>query len=83
VKYYLLGDRIPDITNQEQRNYMAKFTVGAGASGMGIEFRCPKKGEWYLSGAIPVAYCAPNDFTTAYHIMKIVKIKRYEVIEEV
>jgi hypothetical protein len=26
-------------------------------------FRCPRKGEWYLSGARPMAWRAPNDFT--------------------
>lgn len=33
------------------------------------EFRAPKKGEWYLSGAIPCAYQAPNDLLSAYHIL--------------
>lgn len=32
------------------------------------EFRTPKKGERYISGAIPVAYLAPNDLRTEYHI---------------
>jgi hypothetical protein len=83
MKYYSLGDYIKGIPHDKQQEFMAKFTVGAGASGMGIEFRCPKKGEWYLSGAIPVAYQAPNDLTTEYHIMKIVKIRRIETIEEI
>jgi len=30
--------------------------------------RCPKKGEWFLSGAIITAYQAPNDLSMAYHI---------------
>jgi hypothetical protein len=30
--------------------------------------RPPKKGEWYLSGAILEAWRAPNDLTTAYQI---------------
>lgn len=30
--------------------------------------RCPKKGEYYLSGAIVTAYKAPNDLTTPYFI---------------
>lgn len=34
------------------------------------EFRAPRKGEWYLSGAIPGAYCAPNDLPTQHHILK-------------
>ena len=73
-KYYPLGDRLPSVPNHEQRDYLARTTS---------EFRAPKKGEWYLSGAIPNAYLAPNDFTQKFNIMKIVKIKRIEVIEEV
>lgn len=33
------------------------------------EQRKPKKGEWYLSGAIAEAYCAPNNLSTVYHIL--------------
>jgi hypothetical protein len=32
------------------------------------EFREPKKGEWYLSGAIVEAYRSPNDLSTKYWI---------------
>jgi len=32
------------------------------------EYRAPKRGEWYLSGAIIDAYQAPNDLDTAYWI---------------
>jgi len=35
------------------------------------EFRPPRRGEWYLSGARVVAYRAPNDFTTPYHIARL------------
>lgn len=37
------------------------------------EFRAPLKGEWYLSGAIPAAYCARSDLTTAYQILRKVE----------
>lgn len=37
------------------------------------EHRCPRKGEWYLSGAIIEAYKAPNDLTTAYPIAVLKK----------
>ena len=37
------------------------------------EKRPPRKGEWYLSGAIPQAYQAPNDLNSAYHILSPVK----------
>jgi len=47
--------------------------------------REPRKGEWYLSGARPMAYRAPNNLSTRYGILRLVKIKRstittYEVI---
>lgn len=34
------------------------------------EHRPPRTGEFYLSGALPCAYRAPNDLGTAYHIMR-------------
>jgi hypothetical protein len=37
--------------------------------------RPPRKGEYYLSGAIPAAYIAPNDLTTAYLIVEPVEPK--------
>ena len=36
------------------------------------EFRCPRKGEWYLSGAIVCAYKAGGNFTSKYHIARLV-----------
>lgn len=44
--------------------------------------RPPKKGEWYLSGAIPTAYRAPNDLTTSYHIMKLVRVETITTVTE-
>jgi len=36
---------------------------------MSTDFRDPRKGEWFLSGAKPGAYKAPNDLTgMSYHI---------------
>lgn len=40
------------------------------------EYREPKKGEWYLSGAKVVAYRAPNDLSTKYFIAKPVLVER-------
>ena len=49
--------------------------------------RPPKKGEWYLSGAAPMAYRAPNDLTSSYHIMKLVRVRTtttaVETVEEI
>lgn len=33
-----------------------------------LAFRPPKKGEYYLSGAIVTAYRAPNDLSTPYWV---------------
>lgn len=38
------------------------------------DFRPPKKGEWYLSGAVVEAYYAPNDLTTPHLIANIVEV---------
>lgn len=40
------------------------------------EKRCPKRGEWFLSGAIAEAYKAPNDLSQEYHIAKLVRIEQ-------
>ena len=71
-KIYPLGDRVPGVSSVEQRNYMAGTTS---------EVRAPKKGEWYLSGALPHAYLAHDDLTQQFTIMALVKIKRLQVIE--
>ncbi len=44
------------------------------------EFRCPKAGEWFLSGAIVQAYKAKNNLSTKYHIARIVNTKTEQVI---
>lgn len=36
------------------------------------EFRRPRKGEWYLSGAILEAYRAPSDLSAEFHIARLV-----------
>jgi len=36
------------------------------------EKRPPKAGEWYISGAIPEAYLAPNDLSTPFDIAALV-----------
>jgi hypothetical protein len=37
------------------------------------EFREPRAGEWYLSGAIPEAWRAPNALSTKFHILQQVE----------
>jgi hypothetical protein len=45
-------------------------------------FRAPKKGEWYLSGAKPLAYRAPNDLSTEFRIMALVAVEKRTVVTE-
>ena len=50
------------------------------------DFRAPLKGEWYLSGSVPAAYKAPNDFDIKFYIAKLVLVEEktvttYKVIE--
>ena len=40
------------------------------------EFRTPRAGEWYLSGALPTAWRAPNDLTQEFHILRLVVVNR-------
>lgn len=35
-----------------------------------VRFGAPRKGEYYVSGAIPMAYIAPNDLTMEYLIVE-------------
>jgi hypothetical protein len=35
------------------------------------EFRPPKKGEFYLSGAVPEVYRALEDLESSYHIVRL------------
>lgn len=41
------------------------------------EFREPKRGELFISGAIPEAYKATNDLKQKYHIAKDVNILKF------
>ena len=46
--------------------------------------RPPRAGEYYISGAIPIAYRAVNDLTTAYHIAGLVEVKQittYQIVK--
>jgi len=39
-------------------------------------FGLPKKGEFFLSGAIPEVYKAPNDLTVKYWVLRRKNVKR-------
>jgi hypothetical protein len=54
------------------RERVKKINLGAVATG---EKRAPRKGEWYLSGAIVGAYKAPNDLDTVFQIARVIRTK--------
>jgi hypothetical protein len=45
------------------------------------EYREPRRGEYYLSGAQPRAYRALNDLSSKYHIMELVLLERKTHVE--
>jgi hypothetical protein len=45
------------------------------------EFRPPKAGEWYISGAIPAGYYTKNNLSTAYNIAQRVRVKKVVLIK--
>jgi hypothetical protein len=83
IKLYQLGDRHPE------QKFGPLATIGHSDNAiMAInsrQRRCPKKGEWYLSGALPKAYRSPNDLSTEYLIATIVRVKKetnYNITEK-
>jgi len=66
IKYYPLVDE-----KFKHKNCMAVKTG---------EKRKPLKGEWFISGAIPEAYKAPNDLSQEYFIAKIVEVEKVQTI---
>jgi len=93
-QYFLLGD-LATLSEREQIGITGKNTFTAGkylkSNGINIrakvtgEYREPRKGEWYISGARPQAYKAPNDLNTKFMVAVLVKvdIKTKTIITEV
>ena len=69
-KYYPLAD---EPSPEELYNLQVPNKVGIRAMATG-EIREPRKGEWFLSGAIVEAYRANNDLSIAYNIAKLVVV---------
>lgn len=47
-----------------------------------LEFRCPRKGEWYVSGAIPEAWKTPADLDCPHWIVEPIKqtpMRKYHI----
>jgi len=61
--FYPLADYHPE--NFRHHNIKAKWNG---------EKRQPKKGEWYLSGAIIEAYQAKNDLSSVFHIATLCQV---------
>lgn len=72
LKLYPLGDRL-SIAEQKQFNLKPMDYHGNIKAIYQGEKRCPRKGEWYLSGAEVHAYRASNDLSSVYMIAKLVK----------
>lgn len=51
----------------EQQGSLTRKTARYAKTG---EFRPPKRGEFFLSGAPPEVYRTPNDLSQSYHIMR-------------
>ena len=75
IKLYPIGDGL----SSEERKFFGVRLNDVWAKDISAvrtsSRREPKKGEWYLSGAIPTAYKAPNDLSTEYVIAKLVKVE--------
>ncbi len=67
-KYFPLADK-PNDSELEQLGVPDDVGIRAVPTG---EMRAPKRGEWYLSGAIIEGYRAANDLSTAYYIARLV-----------
>lgn len=70
--YYPVVDFVPGF----ERTFVHGTISGKGIAGKWTgEKRAPKAGEYYISGAIPQVYRAPNDLTQDHAIARLVRIK--------
>lgn len=69
-KYFPLAD---EPSPEDLYNLEVPDRVGVRAMATG-EMRKPRKGEWFLSGAIIEAYRANNDLAIEYKIAKLVVV---------
>lgn len=73
-KFYPLADSVP-VEDRRRLGLPLYATIRPGTAHAVRtgEFRPPRAGEWYLSGAVVAAYRAPNDLSTSYHIARLVR----------
>lgn len=98
TKLYPLADFLEDAEIDRLGLYRRRGKNGTPLSGDAFEdrggrhvdvfaikkvFRKPKKGEWYLSGAIVEAYKAPHDLSIEYWVAEIRTFQRVEYLKEV
>jgi hypothetical protein len=90
-KLHRLADRPTpaECTSLGVKNRRGRTLCGVSGADLGLrgvltgEFRAPKNGEWYLSGAIPEAYRAPTDkMRTPYYILRLVRVETRTVTTE-
>ena len=82
---YRVSDTIPGLDPVMLR-YMELRGISRGLEIRGIstgERRAPRKGEWFLSGAIPAVYLAANDLSMTYTICRLIVVKRRTIFTEV
>jgi hypothetical protein len=92
MKTYLIKDRLPYkfLRNLAKKdNYTGiSFLIFQDNNLKAVatnEFRPPRKGELYLSGAVVEAYIAPSDLSSAYRIARVVLFEKVEteVVHEI
>ena len=71
MKTYPLCDRILGWPINKSQQQLRAVATG--------ERRPPKKGEWYLSGAVVEAYHVPNDLATPFSIARIVQVETIQI----
>lgn len=76
--YFPLVDRVPGA----DYGVLSLMGIQYRAKLLG-EYREPKAGEWYISGAIPEAYRAKGDYKSKYQIAVLIKVRKVEYFEEV
>ncbi len=75
TRTYPLSDRVPP----EIKKSIPLSAIRARWTG---EKRCPKAGEWFLSGSIIEAYRSYADLSTEHYIAELVEVKPiYKIIQ--
>lgn len=66
-KFVRAVDFVPGLMTSARRGQYRVAPTG--------EFRPPKAGEWYISGAIPEGYFTRNGLTQAHHIGRLTRVR--------